>query len=223
MKQTTHAIHEKLVFSAFLAASSGSIDAYTYLLHGGVFACLQTGNFIALGIRIGEGKLAEVPHFLLPLAAFVCGTVITRWGQSKLNEQPERRKKLLLGMEILILVLVGLGSSFLPNILFNSFLSIAAAIQLQEFQRMKGKPFTSLMMTGNLRNISVAFYEAFVEKKAAKREDFLDTFVILASFITGAALSGFFANSLADYTIYLSAALLIVPFYLVTKSFSTIF
>lgn len=41
--------HERLEFGMALAATAGGLDAYTYLVHGEVFAGLQTGNFILLG------------------------------------------------------------------------------------------------------------------------------------------------------------------------------
>lgn len=48
-------VHERLEFGMALAATAGGLDAYTYLVHGEVFAGLQTGNFILLGVHLGQG------------------------------------------------------------------------------------------------------------------------------------------------------------------------
>ena len=56
MQTTTYPIHERLLIGTLLTAAAGSFDAYTYLLHGEVFAGLQTGNVILLGVHLGQGQ-----------------------------------------------------------------------------------------------------------------------------------------------------------------------
>ena len=64
--------HERLEFGMALAATAGGLDAYTYLVHGEVFAGLQTGNFILLGVHLGQGHLDALIHYLVPDFSF-CG------------------------------------------------------------------------------------------------------------------------------------------------------
>ncbi|MEG0079125.1 DUF1275 family protein, partial [Enterococcus sp.] len=54
MKDKEYPLHERLIIGVFLAAAAGGLDAYTYLFHGEVFAGLQTGNFILLGLNLGQ-------------------------------------------------------------------------------------------------------------------------------------------------------------------------
>lgn len=50
--ETKIPVHETLIIGILLAMSAGGLDAYTYLVHGEVFAGLQTGNLILLGIHL---------------------------------------------------------------------------------------------------------------------------------------------------------------------------
>jgi Predicted membrane protein len=177
------------------------LDAYTYLVHGEVFAGLQTGNFILLGVHLGQGHWGALIHYLIPILAFALGALLARYLQTKIHKN---QQLWFLTFEISLLLIVGIFSPQLPNLVVNALLSIAAATQLQEFQRLKGKPFTSLMMTGNLRNLSTNFFEGFIQHDAAKRIAFRDTLIILNSFVLGALLNGFLVTYFNQRTILFS-------------------
>lgn len=194
-------IHERLEFGMALAATAGGLDAYTYLVHGEVFAGLQTGNFILLGVHLGQGHWRALIHYLIPILAFALGALLARYLQTKIHKN---QQLWFLTFEISLLLIVGIFSPQLPNLVVNALLSIAAATQLQEFQRLKGKPFTSLMMTGNLRNLSTNFFEGFIQHEAAKRLAFRDTIIILSSFVLGALLNGFLVTYFNQRTILFS-------------------
>lgn len=194
-------IHERLEFGMALAATAGGLDAYTYLVHGEVFAGLQTGNFILLGVHLGQGHWRALIHYLIPILAFALGALLARYLQTKIHKN---QQLWFLTFEISLLLIVGIFSPQLPNLVVNALLSIAAATQLQEFQRLKGKPFTSLMMTGNLRNLSTNFFEGFIQYDAAKRIAFRDTLIILSSFVLGALLNGFLVTYFNQRTILFS-------------------
>lgn len=194
-------IHERLEFGMALAATAGGLDAYTYLVHGEVFAGLQTGNFILLGVHLGQGHWRALIHYLIPILAFALGALLARYLQTKIHKN---QQLWFLTFEINLLLIVGIFSPQLPNLVVNALLSIAAATQLQEFQRLKGKPFTSLMMTGNLRNLSTNFFEGFLQHDAAKRIAFRDTLIILNSFVLGALLNGFLVTYFNQRTILFS-------------------
>ncbi|MGM0337349.1 YoaK family protein [Enterococcus sp. AZ007] len=200
-------VHERLVFGMALAATAGGLDAYTYLVHGEVFAGLQTGNFILLGVHLGQGHWRALTHYLIPILAFAFSALLARYLQTKLRKN---QQLWFLIFESTLLLLVGLFSSHLPNLLANALLSAAAATQLQEFQKLKGKPFTSLMMTGNLRNLSTNFFEGYIKHDAAKQTAFRDTLIILGSFVLGALLNGFLVSYFAQRTILFSLVFLTI-------------
>ncbi|MGO3791220.1 MAG: YoaK family protein [Enterococcus gilvus] len=207
-------MHERLAFGMALAATAGGLDAYTYLVHGEVFAGLQTGNFILLGIHLGQGDWGALMHYLIPIFSFALGALMARYLQTKILRDQQLRFLLI---EIFLLLIVGIFSPQLPSLVANALLSITAATQLQEFQRLKGKPFTSLMMTGNLRNLATNFFEGYFTHDKAKQEAFSDTLLILASFVVGAFLNGFLVIYFGHRTILFSLIFLASAVFLLVK------
>ena len=214
MTKVENPLHERLVVGIFLAAAAGGLDAYTYLFHGEVFAGLQTGNFILLGLHFGEGNWYLLPHYLVPIFAFLVGSFLTRTIQHRIPEDPSspgKRQKLILSLEILLMVIVAVLSPYISDMLTSAILSVAAAAQLQEFRRLNNGPFTSLMMTGNLRTVGESLFGSLIlhDRQAGKK--LRETVSIIFSFVTGAAINGFFGQWLGDRTIIISAIILIIP------------
>ena len=207
-------IHERLEFGMVLAATAGGLDAYTYLVHGEVFAGLQTGNFILLGVNLGQGQCSALIHYLIPIFAFAFGALLARFLQTKISK---KQQLWFLSFEFLLLLFVGFFSPTMPNLLANALLSIAAATQLQEFQKLKGRPFTSLMMTGNLKNLATNFFEGYLNHQSEKRVAFKDTLIILGSFLSGALLNGFLATYFHERTIFFSLIFIAVALFLLVK------
>ena len=76
MEQTTHRqMSESFRLGAVLALTGGFLDAYTYLIRGGVFANAQTGNIVLLGVRLMEGDWGGAGHYLVPILAFAAGVL----------------------------------------------------------------------------------------------------------------------------------------------------
>ena len=72
----TRQMSESFRLGAVLALAGGFLDAYTYLVRGGVFANAQTGNMVLLGIRAAEGRWAEAASYLAPIGAFALGVLV---------------------------------------------------------------------------------------------------------------------------------------------------
>ena len=54
-----------------LAAVGGFLEAYTYLLHGGVFCNAQTGNLVLLALALFGGRFASAAHYLFSILAYL--------------------------------------------------------------------------------------------------------------------------------------------------------
>ena len=67
---------ESLFLAALLAIVGGFLDAYSYLLRGGVFANAQTGNIALLGVYIQRRNGSMIIHYLVPILAFAAGVVL---------------------------------------------------------------------------------------------------------------------------------------------------
>ncbi|MGX7182433.1 YoaK family protein [Enterococcus pallens] len=219
MMETKIPIHETLIIGALLAMAAGSLDAYTYLVHGEVFAGLQTGNLILLGIHLFAGTGPGVSRYLIAIGAFMIGTVIIRLLQQHYPEDRKPRRQLIvLAWEIICIVIVALFSAQIADYWASALLSITAAAQLQEFRKLKGAPFTSLMMTGNLRTLAADLADGFFlnDKKALQKAK--DIGLIIVSFVFGATLTSVLVPFLQDQTILLSGLWLVLTFVLLIIS-----
>lgn len=206
-----HPIHESIYFAAILTMIAGGIDAYSYIFHGEVFAGLQTGNLTLLGIQLGHLQFKQAIRYISSIIAFSVGTVIVREIQHKYKEeQANLRRYIILFCEFILLVAVSLISNVVPNYVSSILLSIAAAAELQEFRVLKGKAFTPLMMTGNLRTLMENLYDSLKFRNIENLKKARDTFIIMVSFAFGAALIGVFSISLGMRTILIPALLVII-------------
>ncbi|MCI1219735.1 MAG: DUF1275 domain-containing protein [Bifidobacterium sp.] len=198
-------VYESLAFDGLLTMIAGSIDAYSYLFHGGVFSGLQTGNIILLGINLGHGNLAESGRYLISLVAFMLGTVIAHGAQKHFGRKPIRVirvpvPQLILAYEFALLLIVALTDRLVPDFVSTAVLSAAAAAELQEFRRLKGRPFTPLMMTGTLRALTEGLYDGVHYHDRASLRRSRDPIVVLVCFASGVmlvALARYVAGSLS--------------------------
>lgn len=183
---------ERLPMGMLLAATAGAIDAYTYLAHGGVFAGLQTGNMILMGVALGNGDWPQLVNHLIPFLVFAVGTVVVRGLQHTLESKDTRRKRALivLGFEAGMALLIALIAPYLTDIAASSLVAIIAAAQLQEFRSLRGRAFTSIMMTGNLRVTATGLYDGIVHGSNAAYHQARDGAACILALIVGAGLSG---------------------------------
>lgn len=76
--------HEMLRVGLCLAFTGGFLDAYTYLLRGGVFANAQTGNMVLMALYAAR-RDGRAFYYLLPIAAFLAGVIVTEWLKARLT------------------------------------------------------------------------------------------------------------------------------------------
>ena len=68
---------ESVIMALLLALVGGFLDAYTYVLRGGVFATMQTGNMILLVINGFNLNWTKCFSYLIPLLVFAVGSVLS--------------------------------------------------------------------------------------------------------------------------------------------------
>lgn len=100
------------------------------------------------------------------------------------------RQTFVVSYEIVLMVLAGSITAVVPTMVTIGLLSMAAAAQLQEFRQLKGKGFTSLMMTGNLRTFAEAIYDGLFKRDTLAWDNLTTIGTILLGFVAGAALNG---------------------------------
>ena len=213
MEQTTHRqMSESFRLGAVLALTGGFLDAYTYLIRGGVFANAQTGNIVLLGVRLMEGDWGGAGHYLVPILAFAAGVLAAELIRGRFRgAQALHWRQITVALEALVLISVG----FMPqslNLLANSLTSLACGIQVESFRKIHGSGIATTMCIGNLRSATQNLSEFLhTRDRGALRKSGLYYFIILC-FIVGAILGNLAVGALAEKAIFIAPAILVIAF-----------
>lgn len=185
------------------------MDAYTYLARGKVFANAQTGNLVLLGVRAFEGEWARALCTLVPVCAFVTGTVLTeviRVRGGSLRRLNWRQLVLLIESAVL------LAAAFMPGRLdsvVNAGVSFVCAMQLAAFRVLRGNPYATTMVTGNLRSGAEHLWRYARERGRESLLSGLGYFAVIACFVLGAGVGALAVERFALRAALLPAGLLL--------------
>jgi uncharacterized membrane protein YoaK (UPF0700 family) len=191
-----------------LAFAGGYIDAYTWIIHG-VMANAQTANLVLLWVYGTAGEWARALQFVPPMAAFAVGIVIASWLRRATGDRAGAISTLT---EILLLVVVGILHNRLPDLAGTLGISFVAAMQTAIFTKVEGVVYSSVMITGNLRQaIEGLFAVASGQLGSLRRPNIFAALCV--AFGAGAAVGAYATKGIPDLAIGLPVvALLIVLF-----------
>ena len=183
-------VAESFLLALLLTLAGGFLDAYTFCCHGQVFANAQTGNIVMVGVSFASKNIAGVIHYFIPIMAFSIGVLVAMIIRDRHKEETGAvwRQKI-----IIIEIFVAMSVSFIPeggayDVFANVLVSFLCALQAESFRKVSGKVFASTMCTGNLRSCTECFYQSLVKKDKKSAEDAKKYFIIIFTFILGAAL-----------------------------------
>lgn len=203
---------ESFLTAAFLSASGGLQDAYTYISRGEVFANAQTGNIVLLSQSIMEHDCSSALRYLVPLSFFALGVAVAECIRQRYRTVRRIHwRQLVLLAEMFLLLLVG----FLPeewNLLANAVVSFSCAMQVQAFRKVNGYSFASTMCIGNLRSgmDALCTYGNTHDRQTLRKA--VCYFGIIFMFAFGAGLSGYFIPVFGIRTIWFSCFFLFISF-----------
>ncbi|MGN8895614.1 YoaK family protein [Flavonifractor sp. HCP28S3_F3] len=203
---------ESFRLGALLAAAGGILDAYTYLVRGGVFANAQTGNIVLLGVRLIQGQWLLALHYLIPILAFAVGVVVAELIRYRFRQSNSVHwRQVTVGLELILLAAVAFLPSSLDN-LANVAVSFVCAVQVESFRKVNGNAFATTMCTGNLRSGTERLY---LYLKTGERDHWsraIQYYGIILCFIGGAALGGLCAERLDQVGVLISLPFLAAAF-----------
>ncbi|WP_244654218.1 YoaK family protein [Bradyrhizobium campsiandrae] len=129
-----------LLVASLLSMSGGFLDAFTWLSLG-VFASSQTGNVVFLGIYTASGQWHLMLHHLLPLTAFILGSLVAVRSRMAL--------RCLVG-EIACLGAAMLLLHRVPDEITIFVISFGVALQSASFRLVGRWTYLSVTVTGNM-------------------------------------------------------------------------
>lgn len=200
-------ISDSVPCGILLALSGGSMDAYSYLFRGGVFANAQTGNLLLFGVHLSTGNLSEAFKYLWPVLAFTLGIILS----DVICHQKEFLRIHWRQISVFIEAVLFLVVAFLSrenNAVANAIISFACGMQVESFRKIHGNSIATTMCIGNLR--SGTYY---LDKYLTTRDrTFLRKaglyFGIILSFVIGAVVESWLISRINGYAILFSTGLL---------------
>lgn len=191
----------EIIIAILFTILGGYADAYTFVIRGGTFATMQTGNLIKFFINLANGQFLLM--FLLPIIFFCLGGMLAVLLSKFKYYRP---------IAISLLFVIYLASSFCPkneawDIVCVSSLSIAGALQFEAFHHCLSYSYTSTMCTNNMRLFSTNLVQGKIRTA-------LFYLMIIACFILGIIASVFISKAMDIYALVPISSLFIVIFIL---------
>ncbi len=116
-----------------LASVGGLLDSTVYVLHGHVFATAMTGNVVLLGLALIVRDYLQAARHLVPLTAFSCGIMLTRWIVRREHTHVLRN---VLFLEAGGLAVAGSLPMSFPSGMLVALVAAAAAVQIAAFRKL---------------------------------------------------------------------------------------
>ena len=198
---------------------SGFIDAYTYLTQGQSFAGMQTGNIIYMMLHFARQDWQSGLGYVLPILLFVLGQVFI-YMLRKLGRRYSFHWHLFSGrLLFLLLFATSLITPFYQEAhLPIMVLSFYAAVQVETFKKIRGMPYTGIMMTGNIRILTTLLCEWLDSRDAHLLAKARNVFLIILVFMLGVLFSAISVHFLGKWTLSLTLLpLAFVNFLLATE------
>ena len=196
---------QRLGVALLLSAAGGSLDAFTWLVHGGVFANAQSGNVVLLGVFAASGQWRLALSHVPPIIAFFAGIFVAHRLRLHGTRAGDRRAaRFSLMVEIALLAVVAVLPPHTPDLPIVLGVAFVAALQSSSFAQVEGWSYNSVMTTGNLRRSAEALFAGAAwppnhgqPDHAALRQARVFG-AVCACFALGAALGGLCAERLGD-------------------------
>lgn len=203
-------VSESIRLGTILALSGGFMDAYSYLVRGGVFANAVTGNIVQLGLNLAEGNFSRALYCFIPVLSFAAGVFVAEAIREKMGDDGSVHwKEAILYAELVLVFLAG----FMPqqwNSIVNFSIAFVCAMQVEAFRKVHGKAFATTMCTGNLRSGTELLSLGILHGDKEKKSQAMHYYWIDLVFCGGAVLGFFGCRMFAERAIWFCLIMLVL-------------
>lgn len=201
-----------IYFGILLTVIGGFLDAYAFVTRGGVFANVQTGNFVLFGINLIQGNINQALIHIPPIIAFILGVVVTEIlkCQKKLRVAGISGKTIIL-LEMFLFTIIGLlPSTDSNNIAVTIILSFGASLQYSYFRKISNSAYSNTMVTGDLLTATKSIYSAITTGDKEAAIQFFKFMIIIASFVIGVLIGALLIQLVGNKSILFVSILLLI-------------
>lgn len=181
-----------------LITAAGFFGAYTFLLRGNVFCNAQTGNIVLMGLALGEAQWEKALYYLIPISAYLLGALISELFPNPVKHNfPIRWDTLLIGLEMLIILMLGFIPDSAPVQISQVIINFIASMQYNTFRQAEGVPMSTTFATNHIRQIGIGLareIKHFRTEHSEYREKFLKHLKMLIFFLVGSVVGTVLCN-----------------------------
>ncbi|QUR69757.1 YoaK family protein [Mycobacterium spongiae] len=199
-----------------LTAANASLDSYTYIARGGVFANVQTGNVIFFGLNMSQGKLHDALDHAWPILAFLVGIAVASYLKSgRVHRYLTHPLRWAMLLQAIVLAAIGFVPATVPHNFVTVPISFVTAIQIGLFRNVGDLSYFPAATTGNMMRMVEFGYDRFVNKTEASRGVFTTYAVLILCFATGVLIGALATRAWCVHAIWLSAGFLAITLALI--------
>ncbi len=212
-KKQQRQMSESLLVGSLLAIVGGYLDAYTYLVRGGVFSNAQTGNIVLMGMSLAEGHFLQAFNYFTSIFAFVVGILVAEGVKFKYKAYNSLHwRQIIIALEIVVLLAVGIFFGQDHNDIANICVAAVCAIQVEGFRKLHGNPYATTMCTGNLRSATEKLFWFGLKKDDIEGRKSKEYYSVILCFILGVMLGGVATPIFLEKAVLIAVAILCVVF-----------
>ena len=192
---------------------AGWFGAYTFLLRGGVFCNAQTANVVLLAMAIGGRDWTGAAYLIIPITAYFTGTFFSEYlGKSVKKFHFLRWDTVLVGIEVLVVIVLGLLPERAPDQICQVALNFICSMQFNTFRQVKGVPAATTFVTNHIRQVGSAAAKYIRHHDSEYAEKMKVHGALIVFFLLGGIAGTFFSGIFSYYSIWGAAIVLLIIF-----------
>lgn len=207
--------YEKRWIFRVLIFVAGFYGGYAMLIRGGAFSNAQTGNIALMAIEFGKGNWQKALYFLIPIGAYILGSMTAELMPRKLRGHGKLHWSTLLPLlEMGMVILMGFIPATAPHQICQIIISFTCAMQYHTFPAAEGDTMATTFCTNLIRQVGVYAAKAMDDRANRKRHlQKVGVFgMMVCSFFAGVLVSTISVRWLGTYAIWLNLVPLAVIF-----------
>lgn len=205
---------ERMGIFLILMAGGGFMGSFTYILKGGVFCNAQTSNILLFGMALGTMQWKKAAYLLLPISAYFLGSLVSEILPVYVRKRELLRwDTLLVGIEILVLVILGFLPESVPMQVFQVSINFICSMQYNTFRQAQGIPMATTFCTNHLRQTAIHVAKWIRKGDASYLKRSQRHLEMLGAFVAGGAVGAIMCNYFRGRAIWGAAALLAFAFF----------
>lgn len=141
---------------ALMICVAGFYGGYTYSVRGGIFCNAQTANFVLFGMAVGNADIDKAIYYLIPMASYLGGTIISEILPKKFNKRfPLRWDTAFVLFEMIMVLIIGFIPSSAPVQICHIMINFICSMQYNTFRNAENIPASTTFCTAHTRSMGV--------------------------------------------------------------------